>query len=211
MTSHHERSNLCLTLTWTIPRQSLLTEWYCPSYCSSTESIWYTGRSCHKYNFCHDKFFCKKRWTYACHDKTSDATKLCLSQLNICHDQHNCVITNFCCCGKNNFVMAKVLSWHAYFCHNKRRVLSWQTCFVTTNIFVATKLLLQENWYLWQLPPMIFETLLSKTLSTTQVNRLATAQRQILHRSGDTLTRTKGLHGDMQGVYEWFRTDLETH
>ena len=76
-----------------------------------------TGRSCHKYHFCHAKTFvmtnmCLLQQTHVCYDKTRSfvTTKVCLSrQTRVCR-------------GKHNFVTTKVMAWQAYFCRNKRHV-----------------------------------------------------------------------------------------
>ena len=92
------------------------------------------GRRCHKYHFCCNKSFVTTNMRL-------------LWQMHVCHNK-----TIFCH-DKRNLSREKCFVATNIFCHNKT--------FVTTNIcldktFVATSLLLlQQKWYLWQLPPMI--------------------------------------------------------
>ena len=45
-----------------------------------------------------------------------------------------------------------ILSWQKYVCHDKGFVMA---SILLPPMFVTTKVLSWQNWYLWQLPPMI--------------------------------------------------------
>ena len=78
---------------------------------------------------------------------------MCLLGQRFCHDKHTFVATkDVFCRDKHVFVTTKVsLSWQN-FCSDK--LLSQQN-----TSYVMTKLLLWQKWYLWQLLPMIFNSL----------------------------------------------------
>ena len=117
------------------------------------------------------------------------------------------VVTNICC-DKHNFVATIFLTWQAFFCHDKRRISCDKMMFVATNIccnkhvcccdksfvttsiflswqnksFVLTKLLLQQKWYLWQLPPMIvyMVRLLGHRLNVSTFSQCAAHQHHVI-------------------------------
>ena len=100
-------------------------------------------------NFCHDKITIVVT-KYFCRDKSFVTTNICrdkhIFNTRVCHYKSKLVTTKLFlsrqkfCHDKNMFVMTKVLLQQAYFCRDKRHVL------------------LQQKWYLWQLPPSIKNT-----------------------------------------------------
>ena len=122
------------------------------------------GGSCHKHDFCRDKF---------CHDQhllrqnmSFVMTKICLSRQKLCHDKMKFIATN-------TFVMTKLLSQQMFvttkhaFCHDKSMLndvchdeyLLWQKfchdtkSFCRDKSFLATKdVLSQQKLSWWQLP-----------------------------------------------------------
>ena len=133
------------------------------------------GRSCHKYNFCHDKSFVMTNTCLSWQNTAFVVTKVCLLWQKNCHKSSvttslllcltwqntSFATTKVCLSGQNFwydifFVSTKVLSRQASFCCYKRRVLSQQTHICRNkHMFVTTKVLSPQQWYLWQLPPMI--------------------------------------------------------
>ena len=90
-------------------------------------------------SFLSQQKFCRKtrllsQQKYACRNKTSVLTKLCLSQPNI-----------FVATNKHMFVATNVLSRQAYFCHDKSKLvatklyLSGQKCVCHNKSFSATE------------------------------------------------------------------------
>ena len=84
-----------------------------------------------------------------------------LQQAYFCHNKHMFVVTKRVIYCDKNFVVANTcLSWQKI-CHDKCFVAPDKYTFVATkdmfccNTHNTNKLLSQQNWYLWQLPPMI--------------------------------------------------------
>ena len=88
-----------------------------------------------------------------------------------------------CCkyhfCHHKTFVMTNMFVMTNIFCHDKSMLkqtsFSFDKSSVTTkdvsamtNTFVMTKLLSWQEWYLWQLPPMITNSVQTKTKSTLE-------------------------------------------
>ena len=119
---------------------------------------------------CRDKT-CLLLWQkYACHDKTFDTTKLCLSQQNLVTtkllSQQIFRATKMClswqkfCCDKYTFVMTQkifFLSRQTHVCFYKSKLvrpkrLSWQKYVCRNNSFVMTRILCCNNRHIlsWQ-------------------------------------------------------------
>ena len=80
-------------------------------------------------------------------------TKVCLSWQNLCCDKF--------CRDKHNFV-TKYLSWQK-FCPSKHAFVAAKDVFCHNS---PNAYLLQQKWYLWQLPPMIVQLFLFCTFIT---------------------------------------------
>ena len=94
------------------------------------------------------KYFCLDKYNFV-------ATSILLSQqTHVCCDKTCRLLRQKLCRGKRVSVMTKI-------CHDKSFVAPDKYTFVATkdmfccNTHNTNKLLSQQNWYLWQLPPMI--------------------------------------------------------
>ena len=133
----------------------------CPTHCSEHYTT-ITGRSCHKYHFCHDKhMFVTTNMCSSQQNTSFVTTKVCLSrklllrQNYVCRDKYlswQQILTKDVFCqdkhvflSQQNFCQDKI-----YFCPNK--YLLWQKLCQDKNILSQQT----SFWYLWQLPPMIY-------------------------------------------------------
>ena len=127
---------------------------------SIIRSIWtyltITGGSCHKYHFCHDKFFVVTSTCLLRENTSFVRTKVSLPGQNVCQQKIMFVMTKYCCRNKVN----TCLSWQKFCCDKHTFVKTKDVFCHDKHVSVATKVsLLQQNlsrqkWYLWQLLPI---------------------------------------------------------